>query len=79
MLTVSVEISRIHKGAPYNCAFYLPDLQVEDFEKAIDHPVVEEAINKTFGKKLVVNLHLFGKMASPHWLCYEVEKPKAIL
>lgn len=74
--THTVEIQRIHKSSPYNCAGYIPEIIHNDREKVIDLPEVQEAIDKTFGKKLIV---IISSSNETSFLQYEIEKPKAIL
>ncbi len=79
MKTYEIIISRVHKGSPYNCSFVIPELQTDmPIDEVINHPEVNEAINRTFGKKLRVEIwELFTQSIA--LVGYEVEKTKAII
>lgn len=79
MRTYEVIISRVHKGSPYNCSCVIPELQTDmPIDEVINHPEVNEAINRTFGKKLRVEIwELFAQ--STAFVQYEVEKLKTII
>lgn len=79
MKTYEVIISRVHKGSPYNCSAVIPELQTDiPIDEVINHPEVDEAINRTFGRKLRVEIwELFAQ--STAFVQYEVEKLKAII
>lgn len=76
MKLFEVEISRIHKGSPYNCVGYLNEVQCENENSVIDLPKVDDLINKTYGKKLIVTISQKGQVP---YLQYEILKSKAIL
>jgi len=71
-----VEIIRIHKGSPYNCSHYIPEIIHHNKHEVINIPEVQNAINKTFGRKLIVNVSTDNDTT---YLQYEIEKPKAII
>ncbi len=72
----SVEICRVHKGSPFNCSAYIPEIVCENREDVIDLKEVDELINKTFGKSLIVNIYT---QSETDLLRYEITKDRAIL
>lgn len=74
-----IQISRLHKGSPFNCSEVIPELQSDlSIDEVIDLPEVSRAIDKTFGR----NLRVFISEVFPFtgkFIEYEVTKPKAIL
>ncbi|MGV0854636.1 hypothetical protein ACTS95_08030 [Empedobacter brevis] len=77
-MNYEIQISRIHKGSPYNVSTVIPRLKsTKTIESIIDLPEVDELINKTYGKHLIVHIH--GENPSSHYMQYEVTKSKAII
>ncbi len=76
MSKFEITLNRIHKGSPFNCSGYLPEVECNDIDNVYYLPEVQEMINKTFGKKFVLQVQEFGKTS---FIQYEISKPKAIV
>jgi len=72
-----VHVCRIHKGSPYNLSAVIPEIRNENRDDVINTPDVQNLINKTYGKKLIVQVHT--EKSDGYYLQYEVEKPRAVL
>lgn len=72
----SVDISRVHKGSPYNCSGFIPEIVCSDREDVINMPEVQTLINNTYGKHLIVTVHTQNEI---DYLQYDITKPKAIV
>jgi hypothetical protein len=72
-----VEIGRIHKGSPYNCAAVIPKIECENREEVINLPEVQELMGKTFGRRLRVYVNTIEPYMGD-FLEYEFVKTRAI-
>lgn len=71
-----VQINRVHAGAPYNCAAYIPSVWCENEDDVINLPEVQKLINKTYGKRFTVHVM---PVRGRSYLQYEVAKHRAVI
>lgn len=76
MFIYEVEIVRMHKSSPYNCASYLPEVKALNADDAIALPEVQTAIKRSFGRLLLVNI---SSLQDGTFSQYRVRKSKAVV
>ena len=75
MKTFEIEIIRIHKGSPYNCSGYIPEINAVDEDAAFNHPNVQSLIKSIYGKSLKVWIK---PITETHYFEWLVTKDKAV-
>jgi hypothetical protein len=71
-----IQINRVCKSSPYNCAAVIPAIECDNRGEIINLPEVQALINKTYGKKLIVQVLTPFETS---YLQYEIVKSKAVL
>lgn len=73
-----VMISRVHKSSPYNVSGYLYDVKAMKIEDVINLKEVDNEINKTFEKKLIVQIYE-NSSNKINMLEFNIEKLRAVI
>lgn len=59
-MVADVQIKRVHKSSPYNVSEFLPNIEGTNEDEIFKSPQVQQLIDKTFGKNLIISIIPIG-------------------
>jgi hypothetical protein len=77
MSRFEVFVKRATKRGEYNVKGYIPAVKAEDADSVLKNRKVRSAIAKTFGKKIILEVHDLKHFA--RWDEYHLIKPRAVI